>query len=114
MSQTKEFIVRKETKPASSKLTLHPGSSAADAKAVGGKNDFGARESDVIERQYTSQNAKQSVRRSTLNGSTVQLPDESTLSAQGADAASPVQAQTDASAGEVSSDEASGRNDAGD
>jgi hypothetical protein len=42
--------------------TLHPGSSAEDAKHIGGKGDFGVPESDVIERQYTSQNTKHSDR----------------------------------------------------
>lgn len=38
--------------------TTHPGSSTQDAKKIGGKGDFGVRESDVIERQYTSTNTK--------------------------------------------------------
>jgi hypothetical protein len=44
----------------------------------------------------------------------VQLPDERTTGPQGADAASSSGTGDDAFAGEVSSDEASGRNDAGD
>ena len=39
---------------------LHPGSSADDAKAVGGKGDFGVPESNVPERTYTSKNTKMS------------------------------------------------------
>jgi hypothetical protein len=46
-----------------------------------------------------------------VRGSTVQQPDEQTIGPQGADAASGPATGNDASVGEVSSDEASGRND---
>jgi len=49
-------------KSTNDKPTLHPGSSAQDAAKVGGKGDFGVRESDVTERTYTSMNTKQSDR----------------------------------------------------
>jgi hypothetical protein len=42
------------------KQSPKPGSSADDAKKVGGKGDFGAAESDVVERNYTSANTKHS------------------------------------------------------
>ncbi|CAN5470073.1 hypothetical protein BH10PLA1_BH10PLA1_18860 [soil metagenome] len=51
-----------DKKPTPSQETLHPGSSAQDAAKVGGKGDFGVRESDVAERTYTSMNTKQSDR----------------------------------------------------
>ena len=176
------------------KKTLHPGGSIDDAKAVGGKGDFGVPESNVIERTYTSTNTKrsdrggataragsdesrtsgvggresgpgsssggdldpdviglgtgagiaasgkihepagpddatgtsrdfasgppargshQSAAEHPIRGSTVQYPDETTTAPQGADAASHAEGEDDAFAGEVSSDEASGRNDAG-
>src|SRR5437763_15118838 len=38
--------------------TPHPGSNPDDVKAVGGKNDFGAREDNVTERAYVSKNTK--------------------------------------------------------
>jgi hypothetical protein len=38
----------------------HPGSSIEDARAVGGKGDFGAPESNVVERTYVSTNTKRS------------------------------------------------------
>jgi hypothetical protein len=154
------------------KRSIHPGSSTQDAKAVGGKGDFGVPEGDVLERTYTSQNTKRSDRggvpprsgdddsrvsgaggsnsgpgsssggdvdldlslyttggtdappvRQTkkapakspaLRGSTVQPPDEISTGPQGADAASRPEEGDDSFVGEVSSDEASGRNDAGD
>ena len=37
---------------------LHPGSSKEDAKAVGGKGDFGVPEGNAPERSYTSKNTK--------------------------------------------------------
>jgi hypothetical protein len=40
------------------KKNLHPGSSTHDAKALGGKGDFGVPENDPIERNYTSTNTK--------------------------------------------------------
>ena len=41
-----------------SKNDLKPGSSAADAAALSGKDDFGVHEKDVVERTYTSANTK--------------------------------------------------------
>lgn len=38
----------------------HPGSSVEDARAVGGKGDFGVPESNVVGRTYTSTNTKRS------------------------------------------------------
>ena len=177
------------------KRELHPGSSKADAKAVGGKNDFGAREGDVVERSYVSRNTKKSdpgaavphagvdesriagvggnlsgtgsssggdldtdivgvgtgrgmatsgkihepagpddttgtsrefasgppaegkqpsPQNRKVRGSTVQLPDERTAGPGGSDASPNPDVGNAAAAGEVSSDEASGRNDAGD
>jgi hypothetical protein len=175
---------------------VHPGSSIEDARAVGGKGDFGVPEGEVAERTYTSMNTKRSdpgaapmrsgldgsrtsgvggnssgpgsssggdldtdivgvgtggsgvaasgkiheppgpddatgtsgdvasgapskgAKRSPppgpVRGSTVQLPDDRTVGAQGADAASHPEPDDDAFVGEVSSDEATGRNDAGD
>jgi hypothetical protein len=176
------------------KRVLHPGSSTEDAKAVGGKGDFGVPESDVVERTYTSLNTKRAdpgaapprsgstgSRESGVGGSAsgpgsssggdldtdivgvaggggvatsgkiheppgpddatgtsrdfasgppakgsyateasrpspgsfVQLPDDRTAGPQGADAVSHPQTDDDSFVGEVSSDEASGRNDAG-
>jgi hypothetical protein len=51
---------------------------------------------------------------SAIGRSTVQLPDDRTIGPHGADAVSHPEAGDDAFAGEVSSDEASGRNDARD
>jgi hypothetical protein len=170
---------------------IHPGSSAADAKSLGGKGDFGVPESNVAERTYTSRNTKQAdpggaaprsgsdgsrtsgvgghqsgvgsssagdidtdvvdgigmaisgkIReaagpddstgtsrdfasgppamrvgptpaRPAIHGSTVQSPDDRTVGPQGADATSNRVREDDSFAGEVSSDEASGANDAG-
>src|SRR5579862_9031313 len=50
--------MRKRDKSEKEEQKLHPGSSVEDAKAVGGKMDFGAAENDVIERTYTSTNTK--------------------------------------------------------
>jgi hypothetical protein len=179
------------------KPVLHPGSSEADAKAIGGSGDFGIAEKDVVGRTYTSRNTKQADRGVTqersgetedsdrtsgaggtnsgpgsssggdldtdllglgtgggvaasgkvndvpgpddstgtsrdfasgppakaakaspkagkVEGSTVQLTDANSNDAQGADAAPNAEDGSDAAAGEVSNDEASGRNDAGD
>lgn len=177
------------------KTKVHPGSSAEDAKAVGGKGDFGVPEGDVAERTYTSVNTKRSdpgaapVRSGSdgsrtsgvggynsgvgsssggdldtdivgvgtgggvaasgkiheppgpddatgtssdfasgagsggadpsappqwVQGSTVQPADDRTAGSQGADAASHPEPGDDAFAGEISSDEATGRNEAGD
>ena len=168
--------------------TLHPGSSAADAKAVGGRDDFGVPESNIIGRTYTSENTKRAdpggaparagegdLRTSgvggnssgvgsssggdvdtdligigsgtgistsaplreprgpddvpedsgssqgrsrgvyraphPMRGSTVQVPDDQTIGGTGADSAGGTHGDEDASVGEISSDEASGRND---
>lgn len=156
-----------------------PGSSKTDARAVGGKGDFGVREDDVPERNYTSANTRRADRGAApersgstggrtsgaggnesgvgsssggdvdtdivgipgpddaagtgadtaseapaqgakrpsghqrVHGSTVQSPDDRTAGPEGADAASTAGRDDDSFAGEVSSDEASGRNDAG-
>ena len=171
----------------------HPGSSVEDARAVGGKGDFGVPESDVIGRTYTSTNTKRSdpggaparggaddsrttgvggnasgvgsssggdldtdiigvgkdgsgiaasgkihepsgpddaqatssqaigtrrqggyrsAENETIRGSTVQRADDQTTGPSGADAASNTHPDDDSFAGEVSTDEASGRNDA--
>ena len=45
-------------KTTSSNTDLKPGSSTADAKALSGEHDFGVRESDTVERAYTSANTK--------------------------------------------------------
>ena len=42
--------------------TTHPGSSVEDARAVGGKGDFGVPESNVVGRTYTSTNTKRADR----------------------------------------------------
>jgi hypothetical protein len=39
---------------------LKPGSSSEDAKKVGGKGDFGVPEEDTVDRNYVSENTKQS------------------------------------------------------
>lgn len=187
--------MRKPKPSKQSRQKKHPGSSAADAKAVGGSGDFGVPESNVVERTYTSRNTKRSDRgvaqpssseddsrtsgaggndsgpgsssggdldtdiigvgtglgvaesgatnqspgpddasktsadlpsrkpakrknpSSSLRrvtGSTVQPPDERTIGPQGADAAPHAEGDNDSFVGEVSNDEASGRNDAGD
>lgn len=179
----------------SAKEQTHPGSSVQDAKAVGGKGDFGVPESDVAERTYISMNtrradpggaparsgaggsrtsgvggnnsgpgsssggdldtdivglgtgggvaasgriheppgpddatgtsrdfasgppsggAKPSPIPELVQGSTIQPPDDRTVGAQGADAASHPEPGDNAFVGEISSDEASGRNEAGD
>jgi hypothetical protein len=187
----------KSSKASTAKRTkqkhLHPGGSAEEAKAVGGKLDFGAPEKDRIERTYTSANTKrsdpggavlragsdesrisgvgghesgpgsssggdldpdivglggggiaasgkiheppgpddatgtsrdfasgppargdnQTAAEHPIKGSTVQYPDETTIGPEGADSASHAEGEDDAFAGEVSSDEASGRNDEG-
>lgn len=54
-SSRKSANPRKKT---TKKKPLHPGSSTRDARAMGGKGDFGARESDRAERDYTSRNTK--------------------------------------------------------
>jgi len=56
----KKKISPKHGAPAQETNSLHPGSSADDAKKVGGKGDFGVPESDVIGRTYTSINTKMS------------------------------------------------------
>lgn len=155
------------------KEKLHPGSSEADAKAVGGSGDFGVAENDVVGRNYTSRNTKladrgvapqrsgeseDAVRTSGAGGTnsgpgsssggeldtdlsglslekdfaplppaktgtrapkfdqskgcTVQYSDANSNDAQGADAEPNAEDGSDASVGEVSRDEASGRNDA--
>jgi hypothetical protein len=50
----------KKTANTPSSSTPHPGSSIEDARAVGGKGDFGVPESNVIGRTYTSTNTKRS------------------------------------------------------
>jgi hypothetical protein len=186
--------MKKQRKSSHAARVLHPGSSGEDAKAMGGKGDFGVAEGDVVERTYTSANTKRADRGGApahsgshgtrtsgvggndsgagsssggdldtdiigigtgsgvaasgkiheppgpddstgtsrdfasgppakrdkitsqplrVSGSTVQPADDNS-SGQGADAASPSQSVNDAFAGEVSSSEASGRNDAGD
>ncbi len=51
----------KSNKPSGkNRRKTHPGSSVEDARAVGGKGDFGAAESDVVERTYVSTNTKRS------------------------------------------------------
>jgi hypothetical protein len=194
MKQTRKASGRNgNTTPQSTAKTTHPGSSVEDARAVGGKGDFGVREDNVAERTYTSENTKRSDPggaparsgsddsrtsgvggnesgagsssggdldtdivgvgtgigvaasgkiheppgpddatgtsrdfasgppaaganedqvRHLVHGSTVQAYDETTAP-QGADASSQSDLGDDAAAGEVSNDEASGRNDAG-
>ena len=171
----------------------HPGSSIEDARAVGGKGDFGVPESNVVGRTYTSTNTKRSdpggaparagdddsrtsgvggnasgvgsssggdldtdivgvgadgsglaasgnvhepsgpddaqqtsprhadpARKgvytppasASVRGSTVQRADDQTTGATGADSASNTHSDDDSFAGEISSDEASGENDA--
>ncbi len=149
----------------------HPGSSLEDAKAVGGKGDFGVPEGNVVERTYTSRNTKRSDPNAVparsgsdesrtsgaggsnsglgsssggdidmditlepattpteseehrpghsetiprIHGSVAQQPDAQSLEPQGADAVSRSDGDDDSFVGEVSSDEATGRNDAGD
>ncbi|HWE04332.1 MAG TPA: hypothetical protein VG326_18145 [Tepidisphaeraceae bacterium] len=183
---------KRKHKSENTPAATHPGSSAEDAKRVGGKGDFGVPESDVRERTYTSTNTKRSdpggapsrsasggSRESGAggnnsgagsssggdldtditgvgfgggvaasgkiheppgpddatgtsrdfasgppakgmappargkSGSTVQTPDDRTVAPGGADMASNSDTGDDAFAGEVSTDEASGRNDAG-
>ena len=48
------------TGKSSKKKSPHPGGSEEEAKAVGGKLDFGTAESDRTERTYTSLNTKRS------------------------------------------------------
>ena|SRR5579871_363136 len=48
----------KKNKTSAQRKDLHPGSSVQDAKALGGKGDFGAPESNLIERAYVSTNTK--------------------------------------------------------
>lgn len=49
----------KQKQPAHDLSKLRPGSSAADAKAVPGKDDFGAKADNTRERNYTSENTRQ-------------------------------------------------------
>jgi hypothetical protein len=59
MAKQKTKTAGSSTSKPGKKRTLHPGGSAEDAKAFGGKGDFGVPESNVIERTYTSANTKQ-------------------------------------------------------
>jgi hypothetical protein len=185
---------RSSNPKAGKKKVLHPGGSPEDAKAVGGKGDFGVPEKDVIERTYTSENTRhadpggataragsdesrvsgvgghesgpgsssggdldpdliglgtgggvaasgkvheapgpddatgtsadfasgppargsnQGTDEHPIRGTTVQYPDDRTTSPDGADSASHAEGDDDSFAGEVSGDEASGRNDQG-
>jgi hypothetical protein len=187
-------MAKQKAKSSNNKQNARPGSSVEDARSLGGQNDFGAPESDVVARTYTSRNTKRSdpgaaqpragaggARTSgvggtqsgpgsssagdvdtdiiglgtgggiaasgkiheppgpddstgtsrdfasgpasqggtpprapeLVRGSTIQPPDDRTVGAGGADAASHPEAGDDAFAGEISSDEVTGRNDAG-
>jgi hypothetical protein len=55
-------MAMKQKQPAHDLSKLKPGSSAVDARAVPGKDDFGARADDRPERDYTSANTKHSDR----------------------------------------------------
>src|SRR5437868_3572810 len=55
-------VMAKQKNKSNQSRKLHPGSSAEDAKKVGGKGDFGAAENDRAARDYTSRNTKRSDR----------------------------------------------------